>query len=162
MGMLIAVLLQFLVSHTRVEELGARKAAALLQQERLQARLESLFLNIHVNGLYMDDAGLHVTFDGGIDPDPRFSGKQTGRIHLEKSQLCFTQETPKKQRTEVLINDIKTLQWTFFGRNSEGHFAWGPSWPKKRSDLPSMIRLKLDDRLHFAFILLTQEPLVLQ
>jgi hypothetical protein len=62
----------------------------------------------------------------------------------------------------VLWSPIKSLEWSFFGRNAEGRFEWAPQWPKSRGRLPSMIRLRLNDQERFAFILPTQEPLVLK
>lgn len=162
MSVLLVVLFQFLVAHARVEQTSECKAALQLQRERLQSRLETLFINSLRDGFYTDEQGLHARFNAGVDPDPAFSGEQKALLNMRGKDFCFTQEASAKSRTEILWKNAPNVQWFFFGKNEKGAFEWLSIWPKTRSDHPSMIRLTLGDEERFAFILPSQEPVVLR
>ena len=162
MSILLVILFQFLLAHARVEQVTECKAALQLERERVQSRLETLFVSSLRDGFYTDELGLHARFNAGVDPDPVFSGEQKALVSVQDKKLCFTQETSTKSRTEILWKNAPSVQWSFFGKNTEGRFEWLESWPKTRSELPSMIRLTLGGEERFAFILPSQDPVVLR
>jgi hypothetical protein len=195
-SILFTFLFRFLVSYATIEKKIETAQIVLLERQRMQEKLETIFTSIEsakidgagIDGpsfytaLFPDEkvASLIVLFNAGIDPDPAFSGSNTGRLYLnERDEFCLTQWTLSKNdyRTEVLLKDVRALEWEFLGHKEEkdtkaipisGSWGWLPLWPKKQSGVPTIIRLKLwggidkkkksGPNLQFAFILPNQEP----
>lgn len=164
--MLLLLLFRFTIFNVNIESKIERASHYLLQKQKMQTKLESIFTNIepptHEPSFYTqkfpDDPliqSLIVQFRTEIDPDPLFSGVNLGRIYLnEKSELCFTQWplTAEKHRTEVLCKEIRHLEWEFLGpkREADPHFkpvtkqlSYLSIWPKDQKSYPQVIRLKL-------------------
>jgi hypothetical protein len=189
-AILFTVLFRFLVSNTKFEQKTEKVVALLSERQRVEDRLDWILGHIELPLLdhpnfytakLPDDQSLSlaVLFNAGIDPDPHFSGTTTARIYLnEKQQLCFSWWPLSKEgyRTEILLSDIRHLEWEFLGHKEEkdnatipiaGNWAWLKQWPKTKTSLPSIIRLNLwsgidkkkqrEPNLQYAFILPNQE-----
>ncbi len=190
-AVLLTVVFQFLLSNARFE-VGLEKAQATLrEQERLRERIDSLLTSIQppLEGpsfytlQFPEEKHLSLiaSFDAGIDPDPAYSGRNTARLFIDQdNQFCITQWPLEKtsHRTEVLLQDIRAIEWEFLGHNYlkdphakqiAGTWCWLKSWPKNQTGLPSIVRLHLwqgvdkkkqrEPNLQIAFILTNQEPL---
>ena len=193
--MLLLLLFRFTIFNTKIESKIERASFYLLQKQKMQGKLESIFTNIepstHEPSFYTqkfsDDPlfpSLMVQFRAEIDPDPRFSGVNLGRLYLnEKSELCFSQWplTAETCRTEILCKEINHLEWEFLGTKTEvdPHYkpitkelAYLSIWPKTQKSFPQIIRLKLwqgtdkkrekKPNVQFAFVLPIQEPIQLK
>ena len=191
-AILFTVLFRFLVSNTKFEQKTEKVVALLSERHRLEDRLDWIFGHIELPMLdqpnfytaYLPDdtsISLAVLFNAGIDPNPRYSGPTTARLHLNaKNELCFSWWPLKGEdyRSEVLLSDIKSLEWEFLGHKEEkdtsvipiaGNWAWLKTWPKTKGGLPSIIKLNLwcgidkkkqrEPNLQFAFILANQEAI---
>ncbi len=191
-SVLLSLLFRFLVSYAVIEKKIEAAQIVLLERERMQEKLESIFTSIEPAGIEGPSfytlqlpeersASLVVLFNAGIDPDPAFSGPNTCRLYLnERGEFCLTQWSSSKTdyRTEVLLKNVKALDWEMLGHRQEKdtlsipialHWGWLPLWPKKQGGVPSIIRLKVwcgidkkkksGPNLQFAFILPTQEPI---
>jgi hypothetical protein len=188
---LFTVLFRFLVSYATIEKKVEIAQIVLLERERIQQKLGELFTSIETNtkekSFYTlqfpneKSTSLIILYNAGVDPDPAFSGLNTGRLYLNtKGEFCLTQWTLAQEdyRTEVLLKNITALDWELFGQKPKKNmkatlvgdsWAWLPTWPKEQSGVPGIIRLKLwcgiekkkkgEPNLQFAFILPTQEPI---
>lgn len=143
---------------------------ALLERERLQIRLQDIFLSLEQkNGsIYTKKipkescSSLVVRFDNGIDPDPMFSGCVLGRIFLDKEKNLSLAVWPEKSdeakrpwRKEILLSNIDRFHVEFLCRNptplppseisrnvkSEKKYVWESSLPKEKNEIPIIIRL---------------------
>ena len=190
-SILLTVVFQFLISNSKFNGKIESAQKALWEQQRLQERLSALFTSAHpttgdssfFTAEFPNDESLSIIskFDAGIDPDPAFSGPNLGRIYLDSSHtLRFTQWPLEKEghRTEVLLNDVRSLEWEFLGHKFDkdpqsipiaGTWAWLKHWPKTAPGVPSIIRLRIwrgidkknqrEPNLRIAFILPGQEPI---
>jgi len=183
-SMLLTLLFRFIVSYATIEKKIEGAQIGLLERSRMQEKLESIFTSIEPSTLeepsfYTLDfpeesnSSLVFLYNAGIDPDPAFSGPNTGRLYLNKrGEFCLTQWPLSKSdyRSEVLLKNIRAFEWELLGKKEvSGRFEWLSIWTKKQRGLPSIIRLKLwcgidknkrtGPNLQFAFILPTQEPI---
>ncbi len=180
-SILLMLLFRFLISYATVEQKIEAAEAALQERARVQEKLETIFTTLEPRTIEEPNfytlqfpkekaLSLVVFFNAGIDPNPAFSGPNTGRLYLnEQGELCFTQWTLAKDdfRTEVLLKGVSKLEWEMLKAKGEN----ASLWPKKQSGLPSIIRLKLwcgidkkkqkEPNLQFAFVLPTQEPILI-
>ena len=186
---LFTLLFRFLVSYATIEKKVETAQIVLLERERVQQKLGEIFTSIETsaneNSFYTltneKSTSLIILYNAGVDPDPAFSGVNTGHIYLnEKGEFCFTQWTLSQDdyRTEVLLKNIKAITWELLGPKPKKQisviplgdsWAWWPLWPKEQNGIPKIIRLKLwcgiekkkkiEPNLQFAFILPTQEPI---
>jgi hypothetical protein len=156
--------------------------------ERLDTVLTSLqpAESVFYTALFPDDGAaqsLVVSFNAGIDPDPEFSSTVQGRIYVTESgelTLSYWSANKKAYRTEVLLRNVRDLEWQFLGQKIDkdpkvpviaGNWAWLKEWPKKRGGNPEIIRLKLwcgidkkkqrEANLEFAFILPVLTPITM-
>jgi len=191
-SMLFTLLFRFLVSYATIEKKIEQTELVLLERARMQEKLESMFTSIESSTLedpsfYTLDfpeeksTSLVLLYNAGIDPDPAFSGPNMARLYLnKKGEFCLTQWPLSKTdyRTEILLKDIRALEWELLGYKEASDTkaipitstrGWLPVWSKKQGGVPSIIRLKLwcgidknrksGPNLQFAFILPTQEPI---
>ncbi len=164
-SVLFSLLFRFLVFYITIEKKIEAAQTVLLEQERVQEKLESMFTSIEPAGIEgpsfytlqfpeEKSVSLIVLYNAGVDPNPAFSGSNTSRLYLnEKGEFCLTQWTLAKNdyRTEVLFKDVTALEWEMLGKqqNNKGatpplsNWAWLPLWPKQQGGIPSIIRLKL-------------------
>ncbi|MDE3046473.1 MAG: type II secretion system protein [Verrucomicrobiota bacterium] len=180
-AILLMVLFRFLVSNTRVEQQIEKAQSQLLERQRLQERLEWVLTNVEPTTLenpsfYTEKEdrriALNTVFHAGIDPDPLYSGPIHARFFLtEKGDFCLTQWPLKKDgdRKEVLLSDVRAMEWEFFALNEQNKWVWLPEWPKKKGGKPVILRLKFwcgidknrktEPNLKLALILAAQEPI---
>jgi type II secretory pathway pseudopilin PulG len=187
---LLSILLTFLfhsmAQGIKMEERVEQARTILLARQRLQTRLQDLFLTVtpeHLPPIYTlvfpdeKKASLVVYFDHGIDPNPTFSGPVLGRIYLdEESNLVLAiwplekEKRNRPWRKEILLRHVTHFQFEFLGQRQKkedvavgNDLAWYQQWPKKRLEIPSMIRLAITQnktKLLFAFFLTTSEPFI--
>jgi len=185
---LLSILLSFLfTSIARSAEFETkidRARKELLERQRLQTRLQDLFLSAENSSLYTkklpgdEKESLIAIFDNGIDPDPAFSGKVIARVYLDVDRnlsLAIWPHDPseKKNRTrlswrnEILLSEVDGFEFLFFGKSIalpvNAEFAWESLWPSNRNKNPSMVRLRVQQNgnpLSYAFFFSSPEPLV--
>jgi len=183
---LLSLLLTFLFTslsksaqfETKIE--SAR--SVLLERQRLQARLQDLFLSLRDSSLYTKrfpkekKESVVAIFDQGIDPDPAFSGSIVGRIYIDEEKnlslaIWPLEKAGKKRpwRKEILLSNVEDFEFLFLGKNTgpaihpvNAQFAWYDTWPEERLDTPPMARLKVRQKgidLFYAFFRASPEPL---
>jgi hypothetical protein len=180
---LLSLLFRFLVSYAIIEKKIEVAQTTLLERERVQEKLESIFTSIEPAGIenpsfytlqFPDEKSTSLVFlyNAGVDPNPAFSGPNTGRLYLnERGEFCLTQWPLAKDdyRTEVLLKNVTALEWEMLGAKQQKSGLWLPLWSKQQGGIPSILRLKLwcgidkkkkrEPNLQFAFIRPTQEPI---
>jgi type II secretory pathway pseudopilin PulG len=177
---LLSILLTFLFTsmarsaHVETKIDLARKE--LLERQRLQTRLQDLFITAENGSLYTKKLpgdkieSLIAVFDNGIDPDPSFSGKVVARIYLDEhrnlSLALWPQDSSKKKnrpwRNEILLTGVDSYEFLSL-RKTEEKFAWESLSPMNSKENPSMIRMNAQQNqtlLSYAFFFSSQEPLV--
>lgn len=185
---LLSILLSFLfTSIARSAEFETkidRARKELLERQRLQTRLQDLFLSAENSSLYTkklpgdEKESLIAIFDNGIDPDPAFSGKVIARVYRDEDRnlsLAIWPHPVKKMnrtslpwRNEILIRDVDAFEFLFLGEKApalpvNAEFAWESLWPSNRKENPSMVRLRVQQNGHplsYAFFFSSPEPLV--
>jgi hypothetical protein len=194
-SILLTILFRFLVTNAKFERKVELAAAAVLERQRIVERLEMILTSLEaVDGktevfytaLFPDDSlaqSLVVSFNAGIDPDPEFSSAVSGRIYVRESgelTLSYWSANKKAYRTEVLLQNVRDLEWQFLGQKIDkdpkipliaGNWGWLKEWPKKQGGHPEIIRLKLwcgvdkktqkEPNLEFAFILPVLTPITI-
>ena len=193
-SILLTILFRFLVTNAKFERKVDLAAAAVLERQRIGERLEMILTSLQADGktevfytaLFPDDSlaqSLVVSFNAGIDPDPEFSSTVSGRIYVTESgelTLSYWSANKKAYRTEVLLQNVRDLEWQFLGQKIDkestvpviaSNWAWLKDWPKKQGGHPEIIRLKLwcgvdkkkqkDPNLEFAFILPVLTPITM-
>ncbi len=178
---LLAILFSFLfTSIARSAEFETkidRARKELCERQRLQTRLQDLFLSAANTSLYTKklpgdekEESLVAVFDNGIDPDPAFSGKVLARVYLDADRnlsLAIWPHEPalKKNhpwRNEILLSEVEGFEFLFFGKKNM-EFAWESRWTSNRNENPSMIRLRVQQKgksISYAFFFSSPEPLV--
>ena len=183
---LLSILLAFLfASMTRSAQFEAKidqARSVLLERQKLQTRLQDLFLGLKDSSLYTARLGkekkesLIAIFDRGVDPDPAFSGEVLSRLHLDEAQnLCLTvwplenDGTHLPWKTEILLSGVEDFQFHFLGKKTKdgirpvnAQLAWYDAWPEDRGGAPAIARLLIRQKgtpLSYAFFPANPEPL---
>jgi hypothetical protein len=191
-AILLSVLFRFFAGSVLMDQKvdGARQA--LYQRQHLQMRLSTI-LNAMVPrssiaqpkgaSFYTVEEklpGFVAIFDNGIDPDPLFSGPILGKVFLDTDgnlslALWPLEKTEKKcYRKEILLPNVQKMRFQFLAKKSlqqpdsqalsiNSTLEWRTNWPKNRWDLPSMIRLVIQQdgqETGFAYALPFIEPIV--
>ncbi len=166
----------------------------ITSRQHLQTRLQAVLTGIHRESaaapFYTDRIkgeatdSLIAVFDNGIDPDPAFSGPVMGRIYLdEESNLSLAtwplgpKEDNPLWRKEILLSGVQRFEFEFMSPKKEedrtkkekikpinSALEWRAQWPKSRTDIPSVIRLFIQEKiqkesLRFAFLIPSAEPI---
>ncbi len=176
----------------KLETMRSEITARQNLQTRLQAVLTGIARESSTETPFYTDReqgeSLVAVFDNGIDPDPAFSGQIIGRIYLdEQANLSLAtwplerkeekENHPWPWRKEILLSNIEGFEFEFLSQKKEENrtkkektkpvnskLEWRYSWPKSRSDIPSMIRLSVrkkreNEPLRFAFLIPSPEPI---
>lgn len=196
-AVLLTLLFSFLVESAKLETKLDTARATILAREHLHMQLQTIFSSIDRSSLkepfytkhFPEEKGdsLVVLFDGGIDPDPAFSGSVVGRIYLDETNNLslvtwpLDKEKRDRWRKEILLSQVERFEFEFLQnansksslpppskkekvRKVTAELLWRTQWPKARGELPSMIRLtvwgKQKEALQMAFLLPTPEPMV--
>ncbi|MFI5333607.1 MAG: hypothetical protein ACHQT8_00380 [Chlamydiales bacterium] len=100
---------------------------------------------------------LIFSFQNGADTDPLFSGKIRARLLLEKNKTLELHLLPLegegKMRKEVLLENVKELNFEFFDLNQKTQV---PKWAKEQENLPAMVYITADhgvQKTQFVFFL---------
>lgn len=186
-AILLTFFFSFFVQSVKIEKTLDQARMAISSRNHLQTRLQSI-LNSLVRGsecyFYTkqfekeSSLSLVVIFDNGIDPDPLFSGTVRGRIFIdEEKNLCLVTWPLNKMknrpwRKEILMTSVDHFEFEFLGKkialekgkahSINGELAWRTSWPKGMLEIPSLIRLRVQEKetLRFAFILPSMDPFI--
>jgi hypothetical protein len=158
LSIIVTVLFNTMKETARLEVSLEKMRGASFQKQKIQARLSDLFLSIANEeraSLYTQifpkekKESLIAIFDNGIDPDPNFSGKVTGRIFLDVSKdlsLVTWGEGEINEaapwRKELLFSNVEDFHFEFFDTTQQP-YSWVRKWPKERSNVPIMVRLYL-------------------
>lgn len=175
---LMLTLLFTSISHVVKVEKRIEKARDLLSsRQHVQMRLQDIFLSIETQASFYTQTfpeesqeSLVAVFHHGIDPDPSFCGDLLFRLFVDRDKnlnlALWPVEDETLWRKEVLLADVKKVQFYFFGkkRAEEGalpspyDFSWHKSWKKEREEPPLMIKLEItqkDTTIPFAFFIPT-------
>ncbi len=183
---LLMVLFQFLISNSQFEKRIDRAQATVCEQQKLYEKIHSVFFaldHIFYTEVKPKDRSmcLFMRYNAGIDPDPAFSGLNLGRLFIDdESNLRFVQSTLdlKEERSEILLKDVRALEWEFLGHASEkdaettyiaNMWGWLSKWKSSNGAPPPLVRLRLwhgidkkkqrEPNLKIAFILPSQYPI---
>ena len=191
-AILLTVLFRFFAGSVRMDHQVDEARAALYERQHLQTRLSGLFTSIvprstvspqHGSSFYSINEktpGFVAIFDNGIDPDPDFSGPILGKVFLDDQAnltlALWPLEMKEKQlfRKEILLGHVQNMRFQFLAKKNlqqvdpqaipiNSSLEWRTNWPKHRWDIPSMIRLMIQQdgkEISFAFCLPFIEPIV--
>jgi len=185
-GLVLSLLLKFFSNTLRMDRKIDLLRHEIYAREHVVLRLTHVFTSILPRSALPDTTraplyttkqqipALHIVFDNGIDPDPRFSGAVLGEIQLnEEGQLLLSLQPlsgpePAPRRSELLLQQVKKLEFQFPIQHRPPTapgtplFEWQNSWSKEKTTLPSLIRILAkqgDQELAFAFQLPFAEPI---
>lgn len=187
MAILLVLLFTFMANFGRIEKKMEESRIAILERQNLQIRLQDLFSSISRSPLYpsfytqpfpKEEAdSLVILFDNGVDPDPEFSGTLLGRIFLDEKNNLTLASWPldpgknRPWRKEILLRSAKRFSFRFLGERTQAdpkiapagpRAGWHLRWPKERNDLPSIVRLMIEQNqtpLQYSFRLPTSHPI---
>lgn len=159
---LTAILLAFLFSsfrHIAMVDIEVQKARETVHARTVaHLRLSQVFDNLMEKkeevSFYTDAYGnslhpaLFLTFDNGIDQDPKFSGPQNAVLYLNSNkQLALSLFVENTERKEILYENAKLLNFEFFNIKTK---LWETTWEEKTP--PMMIKVQVDKQLFFTFL----------
>ncbi|MBF8263884.1 MAG: hypothetical protein HW387_1549 [Parachlamydiales bacterium] len=191
-AILLSVLFRFFAGSVRMDQKVDTARTQLYQRQHFQMRMATI-LNSMVprssmsppkgSSFYTVDEkmpGFITIFDNGIDPDPLYSGPILGKVFLDlNGNLTLALWPLEKQekniyRTEILLSNVQKIRFQFLAKKSLQHtdskaipinstLEWRTNWPQNCWDIPSMIRLIIDQNNQetgFAFALPSIEPII--
>jgi len=168
---------------TKVEQDIEDLKKIVYKQNHLHIRLNNIFANLYAkefdeNVFYTKfeknkkNLSLIINFDNGIDPDPNFSEIVKAEIFIDKKNDLILEIWPndkkiKTTRKELLFSNVNKLEYKFLSCSDlqmkksvleqiTDSVFWYDSWPKEKKSLPSVIYVKLNNNLDFAFFLPSQ------
>lgn len=187
-AILLSLLFSFFAGSVRMNQRIDAARSHLYQRQHLQMRLTSLVTSIvprsalpfSTGSSFYTSDGLIAIFDNGIDPDPAFSGPIIGKVFIDSdSNLTLAMWPLEKMeknfyRKEILLSNVQKIRFQFLAKkNSQqidpkaiainSNLEWRTDWPKKRWDIPSIIRLIVQQNnreIAFAFTAPILEPIV--
>jgi hypothetical protein len=185
-ALLLTVLFSFLTQSAKLDVQLEKIRFSTLERGYCQNRLQDIFVTATPGSFYTkqvqkeSNPSLFITFDNGIDPDPLFSGLVRARIYIDSdNNFCLSlkpidSDEESAWRKEILLSNIHNFEFRFLratgAKNSKervfpinASYCWATSWDKSRKDVPSLIRLSVQnetDQIQFAFILPSVDPFV--
>jgi type II secretory pathway component PulJ len=166
--LLITTLLTFTTRLAKFDQAFEAHFSQAQNLDRLQHRIKLILPSTSSRSqlgktpLYTDKHALVTSyFDGGVDPDPRFSNQLYARINLEEKNLVLTIYPNTVEhvvaRREVLFRGVESAYVEFFS----GERGWRSEWPKQLPYAPPMIRVCFfaNGQLHrLPFLLYSSQP----
>lgn len=124
----------------------------VLQRKLLQERLTQIFSAIVSENpqFTCENAKLCFCFNHGVDHDPDFSGIVNATIYHDKDSLKLDLTSLKDnhlQRTEVLIDHVSNIRWTFIRPD------------KEKTPIAIRLDVSFDDDHHVPFAFFPTLPL---
>jgi type II secretory pathway pseudopilin PulG len=191
-AILLAVLFRFFAGSVQMDRKVEEARASLYERQHFQTRASNIFSSIvprsalppssgsSFHTLDEKTPGIVAIFDNGIDPDPAFSGPILGKVFLDADDnlalaLWPLEKTDKNHyRKEILLSHVQKMRFQFLAKKTfqqpdskaipiNGSLEWRTNWPKNRWDIPSIIRLIVEQNereIAFAFSLPFIEPIV--
>jgi hypothetical protein len=163
-GTILTTLFRFFSSTSILEKKLKEVKEDIFFKNNLQVKFDTLFSKIfHKNFsktsyFYTDEKNhLHFVFDNGIDPNPKFSSHIKATLFLNKNNELILKtmpfkKNPKIYREEILIKNVKSLNFEFFSKK-DFSFSTTTTWPKKKLTLPAALKITINKNLSFAFFL---------
>ena len=131
------------------------------------------------SSFYTSD-GLIAIFDNGVDPDPSFSGPIIGKVFVDSDSNLVLALWPLEKmeknfyRKEILLPNVQKIRFQFLAKKNaqqidpkavsiNSNLEWRTDWPKNRWDIPSIIRMIVQQKnqeIGFAFTAPILEPIV--
>lgn len=190
-AILLTLLFRFFAGSVNMNQKIDSARSVLYHRQHFQTRLSSIFHAITPRSLIGESVSssfftldektpaLLMIFDNGIDPDPQFSGPILGKIYLDAGNLTLAlwpleKKEKKLYRKEILLPHVQKMQFQFLAKKTVQNqdplaisinplLEWRTNWPKNRWDIPSIIRMKIEqdrEEVSFAFMLPFIEPIV--
>ncbi len=161
-ALLLTTLARFFAGCLKMDQKIEQLRSSLAGRQKVQVCLSSIFTSMaplpgSAALCTLDDEGtsLGLSFDNGIDPDPKFSGQVIGKLFVdESSNLCLAiwpiDEEATFCRKEILCPNVQKMNLKFFAKKKAASpsfgFEWRSTWPKESGALPPMVRLSLTQR----------------
>jgi type II secretory pathway pseudopilin PulG len=186
-SILLSVLFRFFAGSVKLEQKISEVRKHLYSRQNLQTRLSFVFQSISprpttttASSFFTlnDQAGLVAIFDNGVDPNPIFSGPILGRLYIDAGNLVLAMwpledRDTANYRKEILLSNVQNIRFQFLAKKSDqqpdpkavpinASYEWRTDWPKNRWDIPSAVRLFIqqkNEEVPFAFLLPFLEPI---
>lgn len=151
---ILFVLFKFFISISKVEISFEKSKKEIFFKNRMNVKLNTIFskLSSKTFKFYTENRSLFFEYDRGIDPDPAFSAIISSSLFINKKKeliLRIYSSDNKSLKDEVLAKNIKDLSFEFIYKKN-GKIKTKSHWSKKKKELPSIIKIKLDKNI-FAF-----------
>ncbi|MFA5249839.1 MAG: hypothetical protein WC371_00285 [Parachlamydiales bacterium] len=161
-SLLLSLLLSFTFQLFGLERNIKITKELFFQRAALEIRLGQLLgalsppLKDQPRTLYTKDSHLFFYFQGGVDPNPFFSGKLLGELFLSKrGELVLITRSLKQKtlcRQELLWEDATGLEFVFFQKNASGN-PQKPPFKKTRlwqkNGYPDALKIKITPKTAF-------------
>jgi hypothetical protein len=156
MGVVLCTLVTFFARSVIQEKKLASMHEIVMTRQRLHLRLSDLILRV-ASSFTLEEGSLSFEFDMGVDVDPKFSGRQVGKLGLDdKGHLCFSyhpkiEASEKLERKEVLLEGVQSLSFEFLepSENKKRAFLWTKGQFNK---MPAMIKIKVKQNQEIEFV----------
>ena len=154
------------------------------KKNNLHIRLNNIFTQLNLKDFdqgrfyskYEKDSkhlSLYLNYNNGIDPNPNFSEIVKAKLFVDDKNNLLLVIWPKDNkiktaRKEILLTNINKIEYKFLGEKdlqmekyiiekiAENSF-WYKFWPKEKRILPSVVYIKINKNMDFAFFLQSQD-----
>lgn len=177
---IITFLFGYFTKISKVELEIEKTKKIVYEKGNLHIRLNNIFAElyskeINQNPFYTEfekntkNICLNINFNNGVDPDPNFSDILKAKIFVnEKKDLIleiFSNDKKNKiPRREILFKNVDNLEYKFLSNNDfqmksyqieqlSDSWFWYNFWPEEKKGFPSVIYMKLNKDLDFAFFI---------
>lgn len=177
---IITFLFGYFTKITKVEHEIEHLKKIVYTKSNLQIRLNNIFSQLYSKDMNQSpfyteleknkkNMTLFINFDNGVDPDPNYSDIIKAKIYLDDKnnlvlEMFSKDKKTKASRKEILYSNIKNIEYKFLSQSDlqiksymteeiNESFSWYNFWPEDRKNLPSVIYLKINSNLDFAFFL---------
>ncbi len=179
----ITILFGYFTKISKVEQEIEDIKKIVYKKSNLQIRLNNIFAQLYSKDFnqipfYTEveknekNLSLCINFDNGVDPDPNFSDVVKAKIFIDKNSNLILEIWSKDKKTkitrkEILFTAVNNLEYKFLSSNDlqmksyeiekiTDTLYWYNFWPKERNTTPSVIYMKINKDLDFAFFLPSQ------
>lgn len=180
---LITIILTFLFGYfskiTKTEKEIEDIKNIVYQKNHLHIRLNNIFSQINIKDFDQSpfytkyenekNLSLNLYFDNGVDPDPNFSDIIKAKIFIDKKKnlwlyIWARDKKIKDPKKELLLTNVDKIEYKFLASKDiqiqkyiidkiTDDYFWYGFWPKDKKRPPSVILIKINEKLDFAFFL---------
>lgn len=143
LGALFAMYQKMEVAHIQASEMKRRALGMELFEQRM-ARIFETAEEPDGEKLFFESigGGLLLSYNRGVDPDPKLCGVVKGKLMLEEGRVVLTSE---ERTREVFFENVKRMDFSFFNPKER---TWVGQWNEK--GLPMIAKIEIDgDRFMF-------------